>query len=158
MKSLETPPPLVVAPPFAVATGLGLVRRWRWAWLAGLLLLAGVIAFNLRELATAHPTTTTTTTASGVKTTVMAAGPNFHSWPLIALSLLVIMKLCTRSIRAEMGLSVGPRILVAETPPSPRAASPRPLEGGRATPKQFATAWLVVVLLLGLAGLMGWRV
>lgn len=31
------------------------------------------------------------------------------------------------------------------------------MRGGRATPKQFATAWLVVVILLGVAGLMGWR-
>lgn len=110
---------VVVAPPLAVVAGIGLLRRQRWAWLAVLALLGGVVAFNVRELATARPTTTTHTSPSGVRTTVMASGPNYHSLPLIALALAAMAKLLTRAVRAEVGGRTPGRV-----PPGPVSSAP----------------------------------
>jgi hypothetical protein len=159
---------VVVAPPVAVVAGIGLLRRRRWAWFTVLVLLGGVVALNVRELATARPTTTTHTSPSGVGTTVMASGPNYHSLPLIALALAAMAKLLTRAVRAEAGVRApgrGPSTPAVPAPAAMPVAAARPAVAVHAppvrptaTPRQRATAWLAVVLLCGTAGGLGWVV
>lgn len=158
---------VVVAPPVAVASGIGLLLRRCWAWLVVLVLLGGVVAFNVHELATARPATTTHTSPSGVRTTVLASGPNYHSLPLIALALAAMAGLLTRAVRAEVGVRDPGR--VPAVPAAPVAATPvasaqpdvvvmAPSARPVATSRQRATAWLAVVLLCCTAGGLGWVV
>jgi len=96
---------VVVAPPAAFVVGIGMLRRRPWAWYGALVLLVAVIVFQAGELATARTTTTTHTSPTGTRTTVMAAGANHHSLPMIAFSTLVIVILFLPSIRSEFGIS-----------------------------------------------------
>ncbi len=162
---------VVVAPPAAVLAGLGLWRRQRWAWPLALALLGGVVLLNLHTLLTARATTTVTTSPTGVKTTVLASGPNYHSLPLIALALFGLVKLASRPIRAELG--VGARTVarvppalppVAVAPPSYHTVAPelRPAHGSstgsHATPRQRQAAWFALALLVVIAAGLVWAV
>lgn len=96
---------VVVAPPAAFVVGIGLLRRRDWAWYGALGLLVAVILLNVWTLATTRTTTTTHISPAGTRTTVLAAGSNHHSLPLIAISSLVIATLFLPSIRSELGAS-----------------------------------------------------
>lgn len=120
---------VVVAPPVAVVAGIGLLGRQRWAWLAVLVLLGGVVAFNVRELATARRTTTTHISPTGVRTTMMASGPNYHSLPLIALALAAMARLLTRAVRAEVGGRAPVRVPPVPARPAPAAPPTLPASG-----------------------------
>lgn len=144
---------VVVAPSAAVVVGIGLLRRRAWAWWGVLPLLVAIIAANAHTLATARSTDTTYTSPSGVKTTVLASPPNQHSLPLIALCTLLLLKLCSRSVRDELSVDYsgdGGGGVAAAVPPRPVVR--------REPPKQRAAVALVVCILGGLAGGMAWMV
>ena len=129
---------VVVAPPAAFVTGIGLLRRRRWAWWCVLALLGIVIAINVQELLTWQPTTTTTVTPSGVTTTVLGSGPNRHSLPIIALCALLGTALLSRPVRSELGVS-----RAASTPVGARGSAGRPPSTEPASPSHPTGAWRV---------------
>jgi hypothetical protein len=84
---------VVAAPPLAVATGIGLLCRRAWARPVAVLLVAFLIALNVRELSSHRATTETTISPSGVPTTMLASPPNYHSVPLIGIGVVLIASL-----------------------------------------------------------------
>jgi hypothetical protein len=96
---------VVVAPPAAIATGIGLLCRRAWAWPVALLLLGFLVALNVHTLLNRRSTTETTVSPSGLRTTVLASPPDYHSVPLIAIGIVLIGKLLTRPVRSELKLS-----------------------------------------------------
>ena len=111
---------VVVAPPAAIVAGVGLLCRRAWAWPVAVVLLGFLIAVNAHTLLNRRSTTETTVSPSGVPTTVLASGPNYHSVPLIAIGVVLIGKLLTRPVRSELRLSRP----VAPVSPPPAAPSP----------------------------------
>jgi hypothetical protein len=81
---------VIVAPSAALAAGIGLLCRRAWARPAAVLLLAFVVVLNIRELLNHRPTTETSVLPSGLRTTVLASPPNYHSVPLIAVGVVLI--------------------------------------------------------------------
>lgn len=160
---------VVVLPPVGLMTGIGLLCRWKWAWIVMQGIVLWVVAINVHTLATARPTTTTTTSPSGVKTTTVASGPNYVSGPLIVVGAGALAMLWLPGVRRGFGLVAGRRA-VAEPVVTPvtvgvgaAAAGPWPEPGHRATypvatRSQRRALWLVVVVLVALAGGMGWLV
>lgn len=112
---------VVVAPPAALATGIGLLRRRRWAWYATIALLALLIVTNALELLTARAATETHRAASGVETTVTASEPNHHSLPIIVLCAFLLAGLAAPPVRAELG--IGRRRVAARPPSAPPPVS-----------------------------------
>jgi len=91
---------VVLAPPVAIATGIGLLRRRAWARAVAILLLAFVIALSVGDLMNHRSTEETTFSPSGVRTTVLASPPNYHSAPLIAIGVVLIARLLIGFSRA----------------------------------------------------------
>jgi hypothetical protein len=96
---------VVVAPPAAIATGIGLLCRRAWAWPVAIVLLGFLVALNAHTLLTRRSTTETTVSPSGLRTTVLASPPDYHSVPLIAIGIVLIGKLLTRPVRSELRMS-----------------------------------------------------
>jgi hypothetical protein len=96
---------VVVAPPAAIATGIGLLCRRAWAWPCAIFLSGSLAALNAHALLTRRSTTETTVSESGLRTTVLASPPNYHSVPFIAIGIVLIGKLLTRPVRSELGMS-----------------------------------------------------
>ncbi|MBE2179791.1 MAG: hypothetical protein IAE97_04910 [Chthoniobacterales bacterium] len=94
---------IYVAPPLTLLAGLGLLLRWRWARYWMFLLLAVLIAVNIKSLAAGGKTTTYHTDASGVVTASESVwgGPNLHSVPIIAFCTASIVVLLLPSVRRE---------------------------------------------------------
>ncbi len=154
---------VVVAPPVTVAAGIGLLLRHRWARYYVMVLLVVLVGVNVRSLLTARPTPTTYTSPSGVTTIIMASGPNYHSLPIIAVSVAALGWLASRRVRDEFagvrrvegsggvavagtwGARAADAVAVAPRPATPSAA------------KQRASLVLMVVLLLVGAAVMGWQ-
>lgn len=111
---------VIVAPALTCAAGLGLLLRWRWARYYMFVLLAVLIAVNVKALATGGKSTTIRTTASGVVTTSedVWGGPNYHSVPIIAFCTAAIVLLCLPSVRREF---------LPKVAPAPAAAGPEPV-------------------------------
>lgn len=130
---------VVLLPPASFVAGIALLRRWTWGWYFVIGLLGFIILMNIWTLMTARETTTTYTSPSGVKNTVMASGPNYHSIPLIVICSVLIFWLFRRSIRSEFGVFAGPGALTlpqpnpaaAQVQPSPLGPAVLPLPAGR---------------------------
>ena len=84
---------VIVAPPVAIAAGIGLLLSRTWARAVAVLLLAFMIALNVGDLLNHRSTDETTISPSGVKTTVLASPTNYHSAPLIAVGVVMIARL-----------------------------------------------------------------
>lgn len=98
---------IVCGPPAIVATGIGLLLRKRWAWFSLLALLAGVLAWQGREIARSNQPQTSYVSASGVPTTVLAT-PRLYSLPIIGGSLALLAVMFTRRVRAEFSPAARP--------------------------------------------------
>ena len=96
---------VIVAPPAAVVTGIGLLCRRAWARPVAVLLLAFLIALNLRELLNHRSTDQVFISASGVPTTLLASPPNYHSLPLIGIGVVLITRLLIGFPRAMAATS-----------------------------------------------------
>ena len=95
---------IFVAPPLTFIAGLGLLLRWRWARYYMFLLLAVLIAVNIKSLASGGKTTSFHTNhVTGVTTTSenVWGGPNLHSVPIIAFCTASIVLLLLPSVRRE---------------------------------------------------------
>lgn len=95
---------VVGGPPATVLAGIGLMRRWRWAYACSLVLLVSVTWWHLAILVRGPIPEHTYTTASGVRTTVLASNINYPAH-LAALAIVVgiFLKLATRAVRTEFG-------------------------------------------------------
>jgi hypothetical protein len=97
---------VILGPLFVVGLGFGLWRRWRWGFVGTVGLLGLMMMLHAWKLAEGPPPATpgntyTTTSSSGVTTTVIGAGPNYHSWPILLLCAGTLAKLLTRNVRNE---------------------------------------------------------
>jgi hypothetical protein len=96
---------IMVAPPASLVAGIGLLRRWRWAWVylvAGLLLAIGwQVVEGMRP---AKPAVTTTVLSSGVKSTVYHSGSSFSLSLTAVLGGLLVFAL-TPGVLREFGIS-----------------------------------------------------
>ncbi|MBX3024979.1 hypothetical protein KF840_08730 [bacterium] len=122
---------VVVAPPAALAAGIGLLGRRTWAWYGVVALLVALMLANAYELLTARDATTTHRSPAGVETTVLASEPNHHSLPIIVVCAFVLAALGSRAVRAELGVGRRPRATAAPTAPAPGNAPARPPRGWR---------------------------
>ncbi len=97
---------VIGGPPAAVATGFGLLQRQRWAYAAVVAMLVLWAASNLVSILRGPTPERTDIAPSGVKTTVLASGVDYP-WHvlMIAVSVGVLVKLSTPSVRAELGVS-----------------------------------------------------
>jgi hypothetical protein len=111
---------VVVAPPVTLVTGIGLLFRRTWAGPVAILLLGFLVALNAHTLLNRRSTTETTVSPSGLRTTVLASPPDYHSVPLIAIGIVLIGKLLTRPVRSELRMSRP----VAPVGPPPANPSP----------------------------------
>lgn len=160
---------IVVLPPASLVGGIGLLYRRVWALYFVMGLMALLIGLNVWELLTPRTNTTTHTSPSGVKTTVLASGPNYHSLPIILICGAALVRLLLPVVRAEFhvsrpvredssdgveaGLVTMPVLPTARgTPPPLRPASvPSPA-------KQRATLVAVIIVLIGITAGMAWLV
>ncbi|MCP5540377.1 MAG: hypothetical protein H7A52_09590 [Akkermansiaceae bacterium] len=96
---------VVVAPPFTLVAGIGMLRRRRWAWLC---LVAGLGCFLLVSLfeftRPPEPAVRTHVSPSGVKTTEYHSGPQF-SVPTIVLCAGLLIYVWMPGVRREFGWS-----------------------------------------------------
>lgn len=92
---------VVFGPLCLLLGGLGLLRRWRWAWGATMALLLTIMAIHGKKLAEGPTPTRTYTTPSGVKTTIIGTGKDVFSLPVILVALAVTAKLLSRGVRRE---------------------------------------------------------
>lgn len=92
---------VVLGPLGVLILGFGLLRRWLWALLGTVVLLA-VIGFHQGWTVVRGPSETKTyTTASGVKVTETSAGPHALALPIMGLCAGLGVWLLSRRVRAE---------------------------------------------------------
>lgn len=100
---------VVVAPPLTVLAGIGILRRWRWAWLYVVALLLCFLLVNVFDMAKPpRPAVRTYVSESGVKTTEYNSGPRF-SLPAIVLCTGLLIFVWTPGVRREFGWGRGLR-------------------------------------------------
>ena len=117
---------VVVAPPVAFVSGIGLLLRWRWARLSLLTLAAVVFATASVKLLRGPTPQREHVTPSGVKVTTMATSPA-GSIPPALVSLGIIVVLMLPRVRAEFGLRPRPPALPrSATAPRPPPGAPEP--------------------------------
>jgi hypothetical protein len=172
---------VVVAPPVTLFAGMNLLRRKRWAYLYMLALLSAVLVFNGYDFLTASTVEKTYVSPSGVLTTELPT-PRSMYVPAIVISAGMLLMLLSRGVRAEFPASDASQAASTEqtqagaSPSSGRAdesvAGSRSalrapesvydraaLEASAPSPSsQRLAVLLIVALLLGLAGTMGWLV
>ena len=92
---------IMLGPLVLVVTGLGLLRRWRWAWFVALAILVGVMIHQAGALMRGPQETKTHTTESGVRVTVTGSGPSPSAWPILLVSGALAAGLFSARVRAE---------------------------------------------------------
>lgn len=159
---------ILLGPLGLVLTGLGLWRRWRWAWWAALVTLAGVASYQVGALIQGPRATQTYTTPSGTLVTVMGSGKKASAWPVLvgcaALGAWLLSKRVREEFRGERlerreGEVV--RDWRSETVAPTHASGTSALPKLPATPppwQQRAALGLVILFLVGVAVGMGWLV
>ena len=95
---------IVVLPPAIIVVGIGLLFHRAWAWY-GVLLLCGLMGYNLWELFLASPQMTITTKADGTTTYAASAyGSERYNVPILAFCTLALATLFSRSVRSDCGI------------------------------------------------------
>ena len=97
---------VVLGPPILLATGFGLLRRWRWAWVGTLCVLAFLIVSECWHLLRGPTETRIFVDSAGVPTTVMGSGTDFTALPIALLCTGILVKLISRSVRDEFRLEM----------------------------------------------------
>ena len=169
---------MVLAPPLAFLSGIGVLRRNRIAWLVLIGLLVLTALHFAWAWATANPETTRERTASGVLVTTIGSNPSTNLPPLAA-CLLLLAPLLTRRARAVFmpvqataasavapptlappGTNVRAQPMAAAGAPSRQAApvQRKPAAPGTDRAQGMPAVYLVLALLVGTAGGAGWMV
>ena len=93
---------VIGVPPLTLAAGIGLLRRWRWAYGYALVLVAFVVVGNIATMVRGPTPQRTYASPSGVPTTVLATDVNYSAHILIVAGAVgLLAKLLTRSVREE---------------------------------------------------------
>jgi hypothetical protein len=92
---------MVLGPLGVLTLGFGLLRRWRWALLGTVVLLAVIGVHQGWTLVCGPSETKTYTTESGVKVTETSAGPHAFALPIMGLCAGLGVWLLSRRVRAE---------------------------------------------------------
>jgi hypothetical protein len=92
---------IVLAPPAAIAAGIGLLRRKQWARYSMLGLLLWALAHNVYVLARGPIPETSYVSPAGVPTTILATPASPLTIPIILLCAWLIVTLLSRKVRAE---------------------------------------------------------
>ena len=93
---------VIGVPPVTLIAGVGLLRRWRWAFGYVLVLLACIAMWNVAQIVRGPTPQHTYTSPGGVPTTVLATQVNYPAHLLmVAVSLGLLATLLTKSVRAE---------------------------------------------------------
>ena len=97
---------VVLGPPTLLATGFGLLRRWRWALVSNAVILIVIVLTHAGQIIQGPLKTRTFVDAAGVQTTVTGSGTNLYSVPVILLCTGLLVKLVSRSVRDEFRLEM----------------------------------------------------
>ena len=93
---------VVGGPPATLLAGVGLLRRWRWAYGYALTTLALLAAYNLVQLLRGFTPERSTVLPGGVIQTELAYGGNYALYLLIiAISVGLLVKLLAPAVRVE---------------------------------------------------------
>ena len=93
---------IVGGPPATLVSGVGLLRRWRWAYVYVAVLLIVCAAYNLMQLLRGSTPEVSTVSPDGVIHTVLASSVDYPLHLLIiATSAGLLAKLLTPAMRAE---------------------------------------------------------
>ncbi|MBK8035653.1 MAG: hypothetical protein IPK22_00740 [Verrucomicrobiaceae bacterium] len=87
-------------PAIMFAAGIGLWRRWKWAWFVMVALMIATVSSNLFTIISVESKPKHFTSASGVETTIVTDGFQNRKG-IIMLSGCVLAFLCTRRVRSE---------------------------------------------------------
>jgi hypothetical protein len=90
-----------LGPVVMLGVGFGLLRRWKWALLGTIVLLAIVIVTHAWKLVEGPRSMMITTSPSGVPTTLMGSGPNSTSLPILLICVGTVAKLLSGGVRNE---------------------------------------------------------
>jgi hypothetical protein len=145
-------------PPLCIATGVGLLRRKRWAWLALIALLALTTVIQTRAALTPPREPIVTLSPGGVPTTTYHT-ESAAALPIAVVSLAILALLFSPKVRAEF-----PRATPAHPTSSP-PSQPRPgdtldpvklalLVAKPMTPAEFRALLAALAILLGITALM----
>ena len=99
---------VVLGPPILLATGFGLLRRWRWALVSNAVILIFIVLTHAWHLIQGPRKTRSFVDAAGVQTTVTGSGTNFYSVPFILLGAGVLIKLASPHVRDEFARPTAP--------------------------------------------------
>jgi len=93
---------VIGGPPATLAAGIGLLRRWRWAYGYALVLLIALAAYNVVQMLRGSTPERSTVSPDGVIHTVLASNVDYPLHLLIvAICVGLLMKLLTPAIRTE---------------------------------------------------------
>ena len=111
---------IIGGPPATLVAGIGVLRRWRWAYAYVVALLIAVTAFNLVQLLRGSTPERSTVSPDGVIHTVLASSVDYPLHLLIiAICVGLLVKLLTPATRAEFFHRPGGRCRTS----SPRSRS-----------------------------------
>jgi len=125
---------MVAGPPLAAVAGFGMWRRWRWAYVCVLALLAAFALWNVARIVAGPTPARTEISPGGVPTHVSASEVDvpWHA-AVTVLSLGVMAALLRRSVRAELAAARPVRPAPAATPGARASArAPQPRDDARA--------------------------
>jgi hypothetical protein len=89
-------------PPITLIAGIGLLRRWRWAYGYALVLVASVALWNVATMVRGPTPQHTYVSPGGVPTTVLATDVDYPAHiVIVACALGLLARLLTRAVRAE---------------------------------------------------------
>ena len=109
---------VVLGPPILLATGFGLLRRWRWALVSNAIILVFIVLTHAGQIIQGPLKARTFVDAAGVQTTVAGSGTNLYSVPIILLCVGVLIKLASPHVRHEFARTACPT-----PPPTPAGVS-----------------------------------
>lgn len=154
---------IVVAPPATCLAGIGLVMRWRWAFVYCVLGLLFVLGWQAYESTRPPPAVTTTLSPGGVRTTLYYGGPR-TSLPLVVLCVGLIGLALTPRVRREFfapaaqGVPAGGGRPQTSAPPGDAGARHLGEDGSGqpGTSRDVRGALMFMAMLLGVAGFTAW--
>lgn len=119
---------IIGGPPATLVAGIGLLRRWRWAYGYTVVLLAVVVAMNLATMLRGSTPEHSYVSPAGVPTTVLASNVDtpFHVL-IVAVALGLLAWLLTRSVRGEFALLAATPAPAAQTNTAARHSPPAPV-------------------------------
>jgi hypothetical protein len=169
---------VILGPPVTLLAGIGLLRRWRWAWAYMLAALLGLVVWSASKIIKGPSPERTTTSASGTRTTISATTVDYaYHGTIIVIGLGLFTGFLSRSVRAEFevdrrrrtpsnpsvdrSVPGGPWTESTRGIPSSSDVPPRRSSPAGATPEEQKNPRglsVAIIALLAVTGGMGWLV